>query len=97
VERLPASIALLAEGMGRVASLLCDSPMRSLGMIAAVELNDAAGGAARARRIASRAYELGLFIRPLHTTIYLWPPLNATEVELRQMLEIVERAVRATA
>jgi len=97
VERLPASVALLAEGMGRVALLLCDSPMRSLGMIAAVELNDAAGGAARARRIASRAYELGLFIRPLHTTIYLWPPLNATEAELRQMLEIVEHAVRDTA
>jgi adenosylmethionine-8-amino-7-oxononanoate aminotransferase len=97
LERLPASMETLSAGMRRVAELLCDSPLRSLGMISAVELNDAAGGAARARRIASRAYELGLFIRPLHTSIYLWPPLNTPPDDLRSMIAILEQAVRDTA
>jgi adenosylmethionine-8-amino-7-oxononanoate aminotransferase len=94
VERLPESMRILEDGMRRVSSLLDGSPLRTLGMIAAIEITEAAGGEVRARRIADRAYELGLFIRPLNSTIYLWPPLNTNPADLQSMLEIVERAAR---
>ena len=78
--------------MAPVARALGDSPLRTLGMIAAVEISAAAGGAARAKRVVGRAYELGLFLRPLGSTVYLWPPLTATSDELGRMLEILLRA-----
>jgi adenosylmethionine-8-amino-7-oxononanoate aminotransferase len=96
VERLPNAMLILEDGMRRVSSVLDGSPLRTLGMIAAVEITEAAGGEVRARRIAARAYELGLFIRPLNSTIYLWPPLNVDSPDLHSMVEIVERAAKET-
>jgi adenosylmethionine-8-amino-7-oxononanoate aminotransferase len=96
VERLPEAIRILEDGMRRVSSVLGGSPLRTLGMIAAIEITEAAGGITRARRIANRAYELGLFIRPLDSTIYLWPPLNINGADLQAMLDIVERAAKET-
>lgn len=96
VERLPESMRILEDGMRRVSGVLGGSPLRTLGMIAAVEITEAAGGQVRARRIATRAYELGLFIRPLNSTIYLWPPLNIASADLQVMLETIERAARET-
>jgi adenosylmethionine-8-amino-7-oxononanoate aminotransferase len=96
VERLPEAMRILEDGMRRVSSVLGGSPLRTLGMIAAVEITEEAGGRVRARKIAGRAYELGLFIRPLNSTIYLWPPLNINGADLQSMLEIVERAARET-
>jgi adenosylmethionine-8-amino-7-oxononanoate aminotransferase len=92
VERLPGRIAQLEAGMALVAAALGDSPLRTIGMIAAVEILDAAGGAARAKRVVARAYELGLFLRPLGSTIYLWPPLTVTPDELGRMIEILLRS-----
>ena len=97
IERLPEPMHILEDGMQRLSELLRDSPLRTLGMIAAVEITDAAGGALRARRIAARAYELGLFIRPLNSTIYLWPPLNTPLAELHSMLDILQRTATDTA
>lgn len=94
IERLAGPARILKEGMGRIASLLDDSPMHALGMIAAIEIKEAAGGAGRARRIVGRAYELGLFIRPLGPTIYLWPPLNIEDKDLRHMIDILHEAAR---
>ncbi len=96
LEKLPPRARQLDGGMRRVAEALHGSPVRSLGMISAVELDEKAGGAARAKRIARRAVELGLFIRPLGDTIYLWPPLICSEDELGRMLELLERAVAET-
>jgi adenosylmethionine---8-amino-7-oxononanoate aminotransferase len=96
IERIPVSSQILEEGMGKVAALLDDSPMHTLGMIAAVEIRDSAGGATRARNIVAKAYELGLFIRPLGPVIYLWPPLNTEENELQHMIEILLESVRLT-
>jgi adenosylmethionine---8-amino-7-oxononanoate aminotransferase len=96
VERLPEAMRILEEGMQRVSGVLGGSPLRTLGMIAAVEITEEAGGRGRARKIAARAYELGLFIRPLNSTIYLWPPLNINGADLQSMLEIVERAAKET-
>lgn len=97
VEHLPERMRILEEGMRRVAAVLAGSPLRTLGMIAAIEIAPGAGGRLRARKVAARAYELGLFIRSLGSTIYLWPPLNSEPAELQSMVEILERATRETA
>jgi len=88
--------ALLAEGMARVAERLGGSPVRSLGLISAVEITEQAGGAARARAVVGRALELGLFLRPLGRVVYLWPALNAPEPALHGMLERLVRAAEDT-
>lgn len=89
-------ITQLAEGMHVLGPLLAGSRVSTLGMIGTVELNTAAGGMERARRVAGRARELGLFVRPMGPAIYLWPPLNITEDECGRMLQILEQAVRDT-
>ena len=97
VERLPERMRILEDGMRRVSTVLEGSTLRTLGMIAAIEIAPEEAGRLRARRIAGRAYELGLFVRPLGSTIYLWPPLNSDPAELQAMVEMMERAARETA
>ncbi len=65
----------------------------TLGMASALELTEEAGGSARARACARAALQGGLFIRPLGSVLYLWPPLTATPDELRLMLEKLEAAL----
>jgi len=97
VEHLPERMKILEDGMRRVSEALGGSPLRTLGMIAAVEIDANAGGTLRARKLAQRAYHLGLFIRSLGSTVYLWPPLNTDPADLHAMVEIMERAAIETA
>jgi adenosylmethionine-8-amino-7-oxononanoate aminotransferase len=97
VEGIPARAAILREGMARVARRLGGAPVRSLGLVAALDVPEEEGGAARARAVVARALELGLFIRPLGAVLYLWPPLNAPPAALRAMLERLEQAAHDTA
>ncbi len=96
VEGVAARGALLAGGMARIARALGGSPLRSIGLVAAIEIDEAAGGVARARAICDRALELGLFVRPLGRVVYLWPALNVADDVLRAMLERLERAAHET-
>jgi len=96
LERVQESAPRLREGMATVAEVLDHSPLSALGMIAAIEIDESAGGADRARRIVQHAYRLGLFIRPLGNTLYLWPPLNIRPEDLRRMTDILEEAARET-
>ena len=96
VESCRPRIAQLAAGIRDVAAAVGGAPRGSLGMMAVVELDDALGGAPRARRITARAMELGLFVRPLGRCIYLWPPLTTTESELAEMLDILQSAAEQT-
>jgi len=89
VERLPRSVEILEDGFETLSGYLDDSPWRVLGMIAAIEVADSAGGAVRARSIGKRAYERGLFTRPLGATIYLWPPLNTPRMDLQCMVNML--------
>ena len=89
-------IAQLKAGMGELGMMLNNSSVLTLGMIGVVELNDESGGAERSRRIADRAYELGLFIRPLGRSVYLWPPLTTSVDELGRMLSILKASIEQT-
>ena len=83
----------LASGIERLSTLGSVANTATQGMMSAVEISPRAGGAALAARIAAKALDLGLFIRPLGSILYLWPPLVTTRAELDQMLAIFGQAV----
>jgi adenosylmethionine-8-amino-7-oxononanoate aminotransferase len=97
LENLKPRIRQLKAGMEELGLMLDNSAVRTLGMIGVVEVKESSGAAERARRIAERAYKLGLFIRPLGRSVYLWPPLTVTKEELGQMLSILKSAIEQTA
>jgi adenosylmethionine---8-amino-7-oxononanoate aminotransferase len=68
----------------------------TLGMIGVIEINAIDGGTKRAKKIAELARTKGLFIRPLGNSVYLWPPLVATEKELKDMINILKEAILET-
>jgi adenosylmethionine-8-amino-7-oxononanoate aminotransferase len=65
---------------------------KSLGMIGMIAIAPEPGNA-YAKRVARRALDLGLFIRPLGNVLYLWPPLTITQPELARMLDLFDRAM----
>jgi len=89
VQRIQPLVEKLRAGMSSFEELDCVRGVRTLGMIGMMELQ----GKASAPRVASRALELGLFIRPLGAAVYLWPPLVTTKQELERMLSILSQAV----
>ena len=97
VEGIPSRAAILEAGMARVARRLGGGPVRALGLVAAIDVPESEGGAARARAVVARALELGLFVRPLGPVLYLWPALNAPEGVLHEMAARLERAAEETA
>jgi adenosylmethionine-8-amino-7-oxononanoate aminotransferase len=87
-ERLGARFARLAELPGV-------SAVRSLGMVAALELN-AEGYLDRAGwRVYDEALARGAYLRPLGSTVYVTPPLTISNDELEELCDIVEASVRA--
>ena len=60
----------------------------ALGCMSALEISDESGGAATALEIADTARGKGLFIRPLGSVLYLWPPLVTGKNEMEKMLQI---------
>ncbi|HET9929800.1 MAG TPA: adenosylmethionine--8-amino-7-oxononanoate transaminase [Polyangiaceae bacterium] len=70
---------------------------RSLGMIGALDL---AGGDGylqrRGQRVYLEALRRGAYLRPLGNTVYVTPPLNISEADLSELLDVVEQSVIAT-
>jgi len=96
IQNLKVPMARLHEGMQRVAEALDNAPLRTLGMIAAIEIPAPSGGADRASQMAQRARSLGLLVRPLGNSIYLWPPLTASPRTLNRMTAIYLEAALQT-
>jgi adenosylmethionine-8-amino-7-oxononanoate aminotransferase len=60
---------------------------RQLGLIAGIDV-DASGS-----EVCLAARKHGLLTRPIQNTLVLMPPLCVTEMELRQMVSAVQRAL----
>ena len=70
------------------------SGVRSLGMVAALELN-AEGYLDRAGwRVYDEALARGAYLRPLGSTVYVTPPLTISNDELGELCDIVEASMR---
>ena len=96
LELIKPRIKQLEEGFNKIGKNLKSSTVLSLGMIGVIELSEDDGGITRAAKIKEIAREMGLFIRPLGSAVYLWPPLIATEEELGNMISILDEAVIKT-
>jgi len=73
---------------------------RACGMVAAVDIRDAAGGSLDARRrtgwhVYREAVRRGALLRPLGDTMYLFPPLTATDAEIDEMAAILGQSLDA--
>jgi len=95
VERAQPKAARLAARFERLAALPGVSGVRSLGMVAALDLNtegylDGAGW-----RVYEEALARGAYLRPLGSTVYVTPPLTITDAELEELCDIVEASVGA--
>jgi adenosylmethionine---8-amino-7-oxononanoate aminotransferase len=87
-------IKQLKAGIRKLKEYLPNSSVLSLGMIGVVEIRDLDGGAETAKQIAVSARDQGLFIRPLGKSVYLWPPLVTSELELQKMLDILTNSIK---
>ncbi len=74
--------------------------LRACGMVAAVDVRAADGGARDPKQrtgyaIYREAVRRGALLRPLGDTMYLYPPLNVTEAEIDEMAAILAASVDA--
>lgn len=86
----------MSEGFARLARQPGIRYHRTLGMIGMCAFDDTPEGASRAHAAAHHAHGIGLFVRPLGPSLYLWPPLTVSVVELAAMLDALETALIAT-
>ncbi|WGK69219.1 adenosylmethionine--8-amino-7-oxononanoate transaminase [Candidatus Haliotispira prima] len=90
LERIQPLIPLLAEECRALQKeFLPRSYSSAKGMIGAIEICAAEGGAKRAAGLAEAAWQRGLYLRPLGSVLYLWPPLLISEVELRFCFQVL--------
>ena len=66
---------------------------RSLGMLAAADLGDAGYLGGRGWEVHDAARARGAQLRPLGDTVYVIPPLNITQGELGELMQIVHESV----
>lgn len=93
IERIKPLIEIIKERIEQLANLLPNSFYQSKGMIAMIEIDDKDGGNKKAKIITTKAMELGLFIRPLGSVIYIWPPLIIKRKELHKIFDILEKSI----
>ncbi len=84
---------MLSEAFSRYRSIPGVHGSTALGCMSALEISDESGGAGTALRITDTARRKGLFIRPLGSVLYLWPPLVTGKREMEKMLRIFEDAL----
>jgi adenosylmethionine-8-amino-7-oxononanoate aminotransferase len=95
VERGEPTARRMVEGLARLAAGRSEiRQWRAIGMVGMLEIDPAAGGAALAARIGEQARAVGLFLRPLGGSVYLWPPLVTTTEEMDAMLAMLAEAFK---
>jgi adenosylmethionine-8-amino-7-oxononanoate aminotransferase len=96
--------ALAPRLRGAMQALAADRPylrnVRGCGMVSAVDIRNSDGGPLDPRRrtgwhVYREAVRLGALLRPLGDTMYLFPPLTATEAEIDQIAAILGQSLDA--
>jgi adenosylmethionine-8-amino-7-oxononanoate aminotransferase len=84
---------ILARGFKEMEYYPCVAYQKTLGTIAMVAFTAESGGEAMADRVAMEAMNHGLFIRPLESSLYLWPPLTTKPEELEEMVHAFQQSI----
>jgi adenosylmethionine-8-amino-7-oxononanoate aminotransferase len=90
----------MAAAFERLATLPGVARVRSLGMVAALDLAGGVQGdqgylGERGWRVYEEAKKRGAYVRPLGDTVYLCPPLTIPDADLDALLAILEESVAA--
>jgi adenosylmethionine-8-amino-7-oxononanoate aminotransferase len=100
LETLPAKVARLAEHFQHLATLPYVANVRQCGLLAALDLIDPRTGNAfpweqkKGFSVCERAWQAGLWIRPLGSVLYLMPPLAASLAEIDGACERLTTALQ---
>lgn len=84
---------MIQKRLKELSQKLDDSYYDTLGAIGMIDIKESAGGAKRAREICDFAMENGVFLRPLESVVYLWPPLNIEEIDINKIFETMGEGV----
>jgi adenosylmethionine-8-amino-7-oxononanoate aminotransferase len=102
LDALPPKIAALSLKLAEFATLRHAGDVRQCGLIAGIELvedRETKRAFPPSRHIGERICDLarahGLFIRPIGDVLIVMPPLIITEVQLREMLDVMMLCTRA--
>lgn len=87
------SAPMIAARFAKLATRKGVSAHRAIGMIGAIDLGQQGYLADDGRRVFDAARKRGVCLRPLGDTVYVAPPLNTTESDLRWLLDVVEESV----
>ncbi|MCA1809824.1 MAG: adenosylmethionine--8-amino-7-oxononanoate transaminase [Kiritimatiellia bacterium] len=97
LDTVSSNTQILAEAWSSLADCRGVKSPRTLGMVAACEIDGPPATTLRqAREIRQRMLKYGILIRPLGNTIYLMPPLLTAPGVLRNAVRSLKRAIRAT-
>ena len=96
LEKLKPKIALLAAELKACRALKPVVATRQCGFIGAVEVGPYPWEARAGIRVCEQARTMGVLTRPVGNVIVILPPLCVTEDELRQIGEVLRRAIGAT-
>lgn len=95
LEGVPERAAAIAAAFDRMKDLPRVRGTRSLGMIGALDLDEADGYLASGGwRVYEAARRRGAYLRPLGNVVYIVPPINIAKGDLDELLAIVEASVR---
>ena len=67
--------------------------VRTIGMVAALDLGDEGYGGSVGWRVYERALERGIYLRPLGDIVYLAPPLTIRRSQLERVLGVIGELV----
>jgi adenosylmethionine-8-amino-7-oxononanoate aminotransferase len=95
IERARPKARAIAEAFAALGDLPKVSATRAIGMIGAVDLDDANQGylAPVGWRVYEAALRRGVYLRPLGNVIYVAPPLNIADGDLAELLGKVREAI----
>jgi adenosylmethionine-8-amino-7-oxononanoate aminotransferase len=94
VERAQPKARAIAEAFTALGDLPKVKHARSLGMIGAIDLEEAGGYLAPIGwRVYDAALRRGVYLRPLGNVVYIAPPLNISDADLAELLGKVREAI----
>ncbi|OGR85492.1 MAG: adenosylmethionine--8-amino-7-oxononanoate transaminase [Elusimicrobia bacterium RIFCSPLOWO2_01_FULL_54_10] len=93
--RLKRIISVLRKGLERIAKLPQVSHVRAAGLMAGIELVPFHPSERIGKKICMRLRKLGVLLRPLGDVLVLMPPLSSSETEIKDLTDMIDRAIRA--
>jgi adenosylmethionine-8-amino-7-oxononanoate aminotransferase len=93
--RLQPKIRLLSEWLGKVERMTEVREVRQRGLMVGIDLGEHDPDLRLGHRVVREARRRGVIVRPLGDVIVLMPPLSITKEDLRRLLGVVAKSIRA--